>query len=111
MHVANADRGPRQCSSVGASFCYLLSKRFFGATVRTSFQDRLTMWTNEVQRQRNTLMSYMLFLRVTPFFPNWFINLAAPHVGVPLSIFFAATFIGVHTRLVVAVSGGGPLTC
>ena len=51
-----------------------------------------------MKRNKNTIFSYMLFLRVTPFFPNWFINLASPHVGVPLREFFVATFIGARAR-------------
>ena len=88
---------PAQCSSIGASICYLLSKTLFSNLVERSLKDRLAMWANQVRRNRNTIFSYMLFLRVTPFFPNWFINIASPHVGVPLPVFFVATFIG--TRL------------
>lgn len=36
----------------------------------------------------------MLFLRVTPLIPNWFVNVASPIVGVPISTFAIATFIG-----------------
>jgi uncharacterized membrane protein YdjX (TVP38/TMEM64 family) len=47
-----------------------------------------------VRRSRQTIFSYLLFLRVTPFVPNMFINLASPHVNVPLPAFFVATFLG-----------------
>lgn len=36
----------------------------------------------------------MLFLRLTPFLPNWFINVASPIVGIPLPLFVGATFFG-----------------
>lgn len=36
----------------------------------------------------------MIFLRVTPFFPNWLINIAAPVVEVPFIPFWLGTFIG-----------------
>jgi len=39
-------------------------------------------------------MYYLLFLRLTPLLPNWFVNVACPVVGVPLWKFAAATFIG-----------------
>jgi uncharacterized membrane protein YdjX (TVP38/TMEM64 family) len=36
----------------------------------------------------------MLFLRLTPLLPNWFINLSSPVVGIPVSTFACATFFG-----------------
>jgi uncharacterized membrane protein YdjX (TVP38/TMEM64 family) len=36
----------------------------------------------------------MLFLRITPLLPNWFVNVASPIVGVPLHIFVLATLVG-----------------
>lgn len=92
---------PSQCSSIGASICYLLSKTLFSDLVERSLKDRLAMWANQVRRNRSTIFSYMLFLRVTPFFPNWFINIASPHVGVPLPVFFVATFIGMQLALLI----------
>lgn len=42
----------------------------------------------------DNMISYMLFLRLTPFLPNWFINVASPIVGIPLPLFVGATFFG-----------------
>lgn len=42
----------------------------------------------------NYLFFYMVFLRVTPLLPNWFINIASPIVDVPASVFFFGTFFG-----------------
>jgi uncharacterized membrane protein YdjX (TVP38/TMEM64 family) len=56
--------------------------------------DRAREWSDKVARHRDNLLSYMLFLRITPFLPNWFINLASPIIGVPLSPFFWGTFFG-----------------
>ena len=30
---------------------------------------------------RGNLLSYILFLRITPFLPNWFINIVSPVIG------------------------------
>lgn len=43
---------------------------------------------------QDNLLYYMIFLRVTPLFPNWFINIAAPIVEVPFMNFWLGTFIG-----------------
>ena len=40
------------------------------------------------------MTSYILFLRITPFLPNWFINVVSPVINVPLWTFFFATVLG-----------------
>lgn len=39
-------------------------------------------------------MNYIIFLRITPFLPNWFINITSPVINVPLGVFFIGTFLG-----------------
>ena len=48
----------------------------------------------QVQRHREHLMNYIIFLRITPFLPNWFINITSPVINVPLAPFFFGTFFG-----------------
>ena len=48
----------------------------------------------QVQKHKDHLLNYMIFLRVTPFLPNWFINIVAPVIDVPVWPFFLGTFIG-----------------
>lgn len=36
----------------------------------------------------------MLFLRLTPLIPNWFVNLGSPLVGMPYKYFIIASFFG-----------------
>lgn len=62
-----------------------------------------------MRRHQNNLLNYMLFLRMTPFLPNWFINLAAPVVGVPIRTFWIGTFLGVAPPSFVAVQAGQTL--
>ena len=49
----------------------------------------------KVEAQRGNLLSYIIFLRITPFLPNWFINIVSPVIGVPLLPFWVGSFIGV----------------
>jgi uncharacterized membrane protein YdjX (TVP38/TMEM64 family) len=51
----------------------------------------------------------MLFLRMTPFLPNWFINLVAPVIGVPLKPFAVGTFFGVAPPSFIAIQTGKTL--
>jgi uncharacterized membrane protein YdjX (TVP38/TMEM64 family) len=48
----------------------------------------------------------MIVLRLSPFPPNWFANIAAPHVGVPLKVFFIGTFFGVAAPSLIHVQAG-----
>lgn len=48
----------------------------------------------------------MLFLRLTPLVPNWFVNLASPIAGIPLPIFMIGTFIGLMPFNYIHVNTG-----
>lgn len=101
------------CSAIGAFNCYLLSQ-FIGkslihsVTTTTSpsrkkksnkFSQRLEFLKGQLEKYRHSLFSYMILLRVTPIIPNWFINIAAPHVGVDGGVFFWGTFIGMSVHV------------
>lgn len=47
-------------------------------------------------RHEDQLFYYLLFLRITPFLPNWFINVAAPHLDIDLATFYWGTFFGTY---------------
>lgn len=49
---------------------------------------------SQVERHREHLINYIIFLRITPFLPNWFINITSPVINVPLKVFFIGTFLG-----------------
>ena len=103
------------CSATGASFCYLLSYLVGRRLVRHYLPERAAQWSSKVRNrifrfqiskinmdgivkveaQRGNLLSYIIFLRITPFLPNWFINIVSPVIGVPLLPFWVGSFIGV----------------
>ena len=53
--------------------------------------------------------SYIIFLRITPFLPNWFINVVSPIIGVPLLPFYFGTVIGVAPPSFVCIQAGTTL--
>lgn len=73
------------------------------------FPERAEKWAKQVHQHRDNLFNYIVFLRVTPFLPNWFINLTAPVIGVPLFPFAFGTFIGVAPPSFIAIQGGQTL--
>lgn len=82
------------CSALGATLCYAVSQFLGKRLVMYYFPKRVQDWAQQVHKHRTDLFSYMLFLRMTPFLPNWFINLVAPIIGVPLYPFVLGTFFG-----------------
>uniref|UniRef100_A0A7G3AT91 Putative snare associated golgi protein n=1 Tax=Lutzomyia longipalpis TaxID=7200 RepID=A0A7G3AT91_LUTLO len=97
------------CSALGATLCYLLSQLAGRRLVRRFLPERAALWSQQIDKHRGNLLSYMLFLRMTPFLPNWFINLVAPVIGVPLFPFAFGTFFGVAPPSVIAIQAGKTL--
>lgn len=94
---------------VGASLCYLLSQLLGRRLVKKFFPERANKWAKTVNKHRDHIFNYILFLRMTPFLPNWFINLTAPVIGVPLVPFAMGTFLGVGPPSFVAIQAGQTL--
>eukprot|EP00026_Physarum_polycephalum_P005321 Phypoly_transcript_05353.p1 GENE.Phypoly_transcript_05353~~Phypoly_transcript_05353.p1 ORF type:complete len:246 (-),score=28.34 Phypoly_transcript_05353:543-1280(-) len=82
-------------STIGATCSYLLSYYVAKNLVKRFFPDKLALFSRELAKHRSHILNYILFLRITPFLPNWFINLAAPILGVAVAPFMIATFFGV----------------
>ncbi|XP_044255253.1 transmembrane protein 41B isoform X1 [Tribolium madens] len=97
------------CSAVGASLCFLLSQLLGRKLVLKYFPEKAAAWGHQVNKHRDNLFNYVLFLRITPFLPNWFINLTAPVIGVPLVPFALGTFFGVAPPSFIAIQGGQTL--
>ncbi|KAK3864273.1 hypothetical protein Pcinc_030030 [Petrolisthes cinctipes] len=97
------------CSATGASFCYLLSYLVGRPIVLKYLPDRTRAWQQKVEKQGDNLLFYIIFLRITPFLPNWFINITSPVINVPLWPFWLGTFLGVAPPSVLAVQAGTTL--
>jgi len=97
------------CSATGASFCYLLSYLVGRRLVKKYLPQRSSNWAKKVQKHKDSLMSYIIFLRITPFLPNWFINIVSPVIDVHLKPFWIGTFIGVAPPSFIAIQAGTTL--
>ncbi|XP_078584809.1 transmembrane protein 41B-like [Branchiostoma floridae x Branchiostoma japonicum] len=97
------------CSATGASFCYLLSYLVGRRLVLRYIPDRVKQWSATVNRHRDNLLWYIIFLRITPFLPNWFINITSPVIDVPLYPFYLGTFLGVAPPSCIAIQTGTTL--
>ncbi|KJH50201.1 SNARE-like domain protein [Dictyocaulus viviparus] len=97
------------CSAIGASICYIFSYLFGRDFVVRKFPERVRQWQADIARNQANLLSYIIFLRVTPFLPNWFINIASPVLDVPFFHFFIGTFIGVAPPSFLYIQAGSTL--
>ncbi|XP_073664703.1 transmembrane protein 41B isoform X1 [Tursiops truncatus] len=97
------------CSGLGASFCYMLSYLVGRPVVYKYLTEKAVKWSQQVERHREHLINYIIFLRITPFLPNWFINITSPVINVPLKVFFIGTFLGVAPPSFVAIKAGTTL--
>ncbi|CAL8380465.1 unnamed protein product [Arctogadus glacialis] len=97
------------CSGLGASFCYMLSYLVGRPVVYRYLSERAKKWSQQVDKHRKHLINYIIFLRITPFLPNWFINITSPVINVPLGVFFLGTFLGVAPPSFVAINAGTTL--
>lgn len=81
-------------NTLGSVFMYMLSKYCGRRAVLHLFPRKLATLRELVDRERDDLALYMVFLRVFPFTPNWFINLASPHLEIPLTQFVLGPLLG-----------------
>lgn len=107
---------------MGACFCYLLSMTIGRRLAYRYFPDRIKLYANlvgeyqihkynyqlvktvqnffQVKKHNDNMFCYIMFLRITPFLPNWFINVCAPLVDVPLIPFWLGTFFGKYLKYI-----------
>jgi len=96
-------------STAGSTVCYGLSSSVGRGLARAFWPEKVEAFGREVQKRKHDMLSYIIFLRVTPILPNTFINVASPVVRVPLLPFIAGTFIGCIPNNFVAVNTGNKL--
>lgn len=93
-------------SACGASSCYLLSNYFGRDQVLRWFPDKISLVQKRIDDNRDRLFYFLLFIRLFPMTPNWFINIASPIVNIPLHHFFLSVFFGLMPYNFVCVQTG-----
>ena len=53
----------------------------------------------------DSLFFFLLFLRLFPMSPNWFLNMASPILNVPVHLFFPSVLIGKYAYFTLKTSG------
>ncbi|KFO98725.1 Transmembrane protein 41A, partial [Calypte anna] len=97
-------------TSVGATLCYLLSHAFGKQFIVHYFPDKVAVLQKKVEENRSCLFFFLLFLRLFPMTPNWFLNLSAPILNIPVSQFFFSVLIGLTPYNFICVQTGSILS-
>lgn len=97
------------CATTGASLCFMLSY-FLGRDVfNRLFSRMIATFKEKIAQNKSNLFYYLLFLRITPLLPNWFVNIACPLVDVQFKYFFLATLIGLLPANFLHITTGATL--
>lgn len=104
-------------TACGASLCYLLSSVLASEAIVSGVCERvlpgkLPMLRQQIEqaREEGELLFMLLFLRVFPFSPNWFLNMASPWLQVPLSLFTPSVCFGLMPYNFITVQAGAMLS-
>jgi len=92
-------------ASVGATVVFLIARSAVGETL----SQRMGPWIVKLREGfKEEAFSYMLFLRLVPAFPFWFVNIAPALLGVPLRTYVIGTVLGIiPATFAYATAGAG----
>ncbi|KAG8558984.1 hypothetical protein GDO81_017208 [Engystomops pustulosus] len=97
-------------TSLGATSCYFLSQAFGKQILILYFPEKVSMMQNKIEENRSGLFFFLLFLRLFPMTPNWFLNLSSPILNVPVGQFFFSVLIGLLPYNFICVQTGSILS-
>jgi uncharacterized membrane protein YdjX (TVP38/TMEM64 family) len=93
-------------ATIGATIIFLIARTALGDALSA----RAAPWLASLREGfKQDALSYLLFLRLVPAFPFWFVNIAPAIVGVPLKTYVVATFIGIIPGTFAFASAGAGL--
>eukprot|EP01064_Diplonema_japonicum_P018601 TRINITY_DN272_c0_g3_i1.p1 TRINITY_DN272_c0_g3~~TRINITY_DN272_c0_g3_i1.p1 ORF type:complete len:264 (+),score=49.95 TRINITY_DN272_c0_g3_i1:51-842(+) len=101
--------------TVGAMVAYTISNKWGGQLIMrivtaTGMNEKVTWFRKQVaENDAFDKFMFLVFLRVSPVLPNWFINVVSPHVGVAALPLTLATVIGIAPQTFIAVHAGAML--
>ena len=92
-------------ATLGATVLFLVARSALGEGLTS----RAGPWLAKLRAGfKEDALSYLLFLRLVPAFPFWFVNIAPAILGVPLKTYVVATFFGIiPATFAFAAAGAG----
>ena len=99
-------------SGIGGSSCYLLSRSCGSPLLeRWHLEPRVAPLRRRIDdaAAKGSLPRLLVSLRLVPLFPQWIVNVLAPHAGIPLPLFAVTTAIGLFPYCVATCGAGAAL--
>jgi uncharacterized membrane protein YdjX (TVP38/TMEM64 family) len=92
-------------ATVGATIVFVIARTALGEGLNA----RAAPWLAKLKAGFNQdAFNYLLFLRLVPAFPFWFVNIAPAILGVPLRTYIVTTFLGIIPgSLALSAAGAG----
>lgn len=88
---------------------FLLS-RCVGREILLRFApDRMRLVQDKMDKFKGSLFRYMLFIRVSPLVPNWFVNYSSGVLGMPSMYFVSASLLAIQPACCMSMCMGGML--
>jgi uncharacterized membrane protein YdjX (TVP38/TMEM64 family) len=93
-------------ATTGATVVFLIARTAVGEALN----ERVGPWVGKLRDGfKEEALSYMLFLRLVPAFPFWFVNIAPALLGVPLKTYVIGTILGIIPATFAFASAGAGL--
>ena len=93
-------------ATMGATLLFLIARSAVGGML----SERTAPWLTKLRQGfKEDALSYLLFLRLVPAFPFWFVNIAPAVLGVPLKTYVIGTFFGIIPATFAFASAGAGL--
>merc|ERR1719401_170344 len=71
--------------------------------------EKMAKLKEEMDKFKGSLFRYMLFLRISPLFPNWFVNYSTALIGMPFLYFVVASTLAIQPAACMSIAMGGML--
>ncbi|KAJ8004402.1 hypothetical protein DPEC_G00135340 [Dallia pectoralis] len=97
-------------TTLGSTMCFLLSQAFGKHYITKLLPGKVSMLQRKVKENQSCLFFFLLFLRFFPMTPNWFLNMSAPVVNIPVTSFIFSVFIGLVPYNFICVQTGSMLS-
>jgi uncharacterized membrane protein YdjX (TVP38/TMEM64 family) len=93
-------------ATIGATLIFIIARTLLADWL----QKRKAAWFQKLRAGfEKDAFHYLLFLRMVPAFPFWFVNIAAAVLGLPLRTFVLGTLIGIIPASLAFTSAGAGL--
>ncbi|EGD73201.1 hypothetical protein PTSG_04915 [Salpingoeca rosetta] len=97
-------------TAIGSVILYYFSQIFCSRIIRRFFDRKLQTFQAWARHHKANLFLRLISIRVFPFTPNWFVNMACGQLGVPMHIYIPSSAIGLVPYTFMGCQAGTILT-